>query len=89
LFVSPRFEKHTTGIGSRLLSKMGYTEGGLGKNGQGIVALIMHEIMTLRMGLGYDVVVASLSTPALAANKEFFSLQVEFRMIFRQSILLN
>jgi hypothetical protein len=68
---------------------MGYTEGGLQKNGQGIVALIMHEIMTLRTGLGYDVVVSSLSTPALVANKEFFSLQVEFRMIFRQSILLN
>jgi hypothetical protein len=68
--VSPSFEKHTTGIGSRLLSKMGYTGGGLGKNGQGIVSPIMPEMMTPRTGLGYDVVVSSLPTPTLAANKE-------------------
>ena len=32
VFVSPRFKKHTTCIGSRLLRKIGFTRGGLGKN---------------------------------------------------------
>jgi hypothetical protein len=66
--VSPSFEKHTTSIGSRLLNKMGYTGGGLGKNGQGIAAPIMFEMLPPRTCLGYD---ASLPTPDLAAIKEF------------------
>jgi hypothetical protein len=68
--VSPRFEKHTTGIGSRLLNKMGYIGGGLGKNGQGIVVPITPEMKSPRIGLGYDNVVSSLPTPGLSATKE-------------------
>jgi hypothetical protein len=49
---------------------MGYTGGGLGKNGQGIVSPIMPEMKSPRIGLGYDVVVSSLPTPSLAATKE-------------------
>jgi hypothetical protein len=32
---SPRFEKHTTSIGSQLMSKIAYTKGGICKSGQG------------------------------------------------------
>jgi hypothetical protein len=69
--VSPSFENHTTSIGSQLLRKMGYTRGGLGKNGQGIVVPISPEIQTSRAGLGYDVVVvASPSTPGLVESRK-------------------
>jgi len=32
---------------------MGYVGGGLGKNGQGIVVVILFEMRTIREGLGY------------------------------------
>lgn len=41
---------------------MGYTRGGLGKNGQGIVAHINVGVHTSSAGLGYDLVVASSPT---------------------------
>jgi hypothetical protein len=49
---------------------MGYTRGGLGKNGQGIVVPITPEMKSPRIGLGYDVFVASLPTPGLATTRE-------------------
>jgi hypothetical protein len=52
--ISPRFEKHTTCIGYQLLSKMGYTRGGLGKSGQGIIVLIITKLRLPRAGLGYN-----------------------------------
>jgi tuftelin-interacting protein 11 len=47
------FEKHTRGIGLRLLTKMGYEGKGLGIEGQGIVNPI--EVMEIPryLGLGY------------------------------------
>ena len=47
------FEKHTRGIGSKLMSKMGYEEKDLGKHAQGIVELIMVEERPKYLGLGY------------------------------------
>jgi hypothetical protein len=49
---------------------MAYIEGGIGKNGKGIVAPIVIDMITPRTGLGYVVVVTSLTTPALTTNKE-------------------
>ena len=47
------FEDHTTGIGSKLLKRMGYEGKGLGINGQGIVNPIKVEELPRQTGLGY------------------------------------
>ena len=47
------FEKHTTGIGSKLLKKMGYHGKGLSIKGQGIINPIEVEELSHHAGLGY------------------------------------
>jgi hypothetical protein len=50
---SPNFELHTRGFGSKLMHQMGYTSGGLGKNGQGIVHPIQPVMRPAKVGLGF------------------------------------
>jgi hypothetical protein len=60
---------------------MGYTRG-LGKNGPGIVAPIMPEMMTPRTGLGYNFIGPSLPTLALAPNMEVLFIAGGFQTDF-------
>jgi hypothetical protein len=48
-----RFEKHTTGFGSRMMARMGFKPGeGLGREGAGIAEPVQAEVRPKALGLG-------------------------------------
>ena len=61
------FEKHTKGIGSKLMSKMGYEGKCLGKHAQGIVEPIIVEERPKYLGLGYGQCYEESSNAAMKA----------------------
>ena len=61
------FEKHTRGIGSKLMSMMGYEGKGLGKHAQGIVEPRMVEERPKYLGLVYGQSYGEISKAAMKA----------------------
>jgi hypothetical protein len=64
------FEKHTRGIGSKLMMQMGYDDQGLGKEGQGILTPIVAQQRLNHEGLGFSGQESNTTTTQTTLIKE-------------------
>ncbi|CAM8938619.1 unnamed protein product [Rhodiola kirilowii] len=64
------FEAHTTGFGSRIMAKMGFSGGGLGKDGQGMAEPIEVTKRPKSLGLGVQFTDVDLSKKMISRNEQ-------------------